>query len=116
MSQQIYNRLVSNGLVRPDKSSREPQALGGVLGDYLRQQIGPKQAQWEALQQLWQELVPEHIASHCSLADFAEGRLTVVVDSPGYAHELRLLGSGLMRQMRKNLPQLKIRKMTTVLR
>jgi predicted nucleic acid-binding Zn ribbon protein len=98
------------------KNSHEPQMLGGVLSDYLQQQLGPRQAQWEALQRLWQELVPEHIAGHCSLVDFTKGRLTVAVDSPGYAHELRLLGDDLIKQVRRNLPQLKIKKMMTVLR
>ncbi len=116
MSQRVYNRGVGNASAGADGLGNQPQMLGSVIAEYLNQRLGPKQAQWEALQQLWQELVPEHIAGHCSLADFAGGRLTVAVDSPGYAHELRLLGGDLIKQIQKKMPQLKIKKMTTVLK
>lgn len=115
MSQRVYNnRRADKAPAGADGSENQPQMLGSVIAEYLNQRLGPKQARWEALQQLWYELVPEHIAGHCSIEDFADGKLTVAVDSPGYAHELKMSSGGIIRRMRERMPRLRIKKIISV--
>jgi predicted nucleic acid-binding Zn ribbon protein len=64
--------------------------LGEVLGPMVNERLSTRYEQSVKLQQRWNEILPPELAEHCRIEEFSAGVLKVIVDGPGYMHELRL--------------------------
>jgi len=96
------------GRVRPKR--QETVRLGDVLAKFLDEQLSPQQARFEALTELWQELLPANLYQRCQITDMSGGELKVSLDSPSYANELRWCSSELLEQLRQRCPQARIKR------
>lgn len=75
----------------PTADGFEPTPVGDGLDRLLRQLGGPAAGTLTALHGRWPELVGEQIAAHARPVSLRDGRLTVVVDDPAWASQLRWL-------------------------
>jgi predicted nucleic acid-binding Zn ribbon protein len=88
--------------------------LGDALGELMNKRISPQQARFGPVAELWGQLLPEELGRHCRIADISGGQLRVLVDSPSYAHELRMCGPKLLEELQRQCPRAKIRKIRFV--
>ena len=86
------------------------ERLGDLLSGLMEERISPRQARFELVSGLWSELLPAELGRHCRLADISGGQLKVLVDSPSYAHELRLCSSELLSELQRRCPRGRIKK------
>ena len=91
---------------KPDRTVR----LGDTLNELMESCIS-QQARFEPVFQLWSQLLPGELDRHCKIVDISSGQLTVLVDSPSYMHELRLLSSELLSELQSGCPRAKIKKL-----
>jgi len=93
--------------------STKPEAtvrLGDVLAKFLDEQLSPQQARFEALTELWQELLPANLYRRCQITDMSSGELKVAADSPSYANELRWCSAELLAELQQRCPQARIKR------
>jgi len=91
---------------KADKAAR----LGDTINELMENQISPRHARFGSVAQLWDQLLPAELSQHCRLADISAGQLKVLVDSPAYLHELRLCSSELIRELQRQCPRARIKK------
>ncbi len=87
----------------------ETTSLGDALRQLMRERITPLQARFGPVVELWDQLLPAELSQHCKLTEVSTGELKVLVDSPSYAHELRMCSSALLEQLQQQCPGAKIR-------
>lgn len=90
--------------------------LGDLLAKFVDEQISPQQARFEALTELWRELLPPNLYRRCQIADMSGGELKVSVDSPSYANELRWCSSELLEELQQRCPQARIKRIKIIVR
>ena len=74
--------------------------LGESLALLMTQTLAKKVRQLAELSAVWDEVIPEEIASHTALESFNRGTLTVRVDSAPHRFQLQtLLNGGLRRAL-----------------
>jgi predicted nucleic acid-binding Zn ribbon protein len=73
------------------KRARDPRRLGDAVGDVARGLGLPDPSTVAAVERVWPELVGEAIAGHSRPRSVRRGVLTVAVDSPAWATQLRYL-------------------------
>ena len=93
---------------QPDRG-KDSLLLGDVLGRMMEDRLGNRHEQTVLLQQAWAEILPPELAEHCRIDEFSTGRLTVVVDGPGYMHEMRLCKKDLCAEVSRTVPGLSVR-------
>ncbi len=72
----------------------------GFLKQTFERDIARPHRQLAALVELWEQLVPEELASHARLESLQRGVLRVSVDAASWHYQLdRLLRSGLQREL-----------------
>jgi len=96
---------------RPERTSR----LGEVLGELMEKRISPRQAKFEAVDDVIAGALPAELRRHCRVEDISAGQLKVSVDSPSYAHELRLCSPAIVDEFQRCCPAARIRKIKVVL-
>ena len=111
-SEQLTNPVKCR--VRPKR--QETVRLGDVLAKFIDEQISPQQARFEALTELWRELLPPNLYQRCQIADMSGGELKVSVDSPSYANELRWCSSELLEELQQRCPQARIKRIKIIVR
>jgi hypothetical protein len=85
--------------VKQTTRAAEPN-LGPVMVDFFKQSIAKRQTKFSKIGQCWATLVPDTFCEHTSLESFAQGTLTVLVDSASHLYELKqLLLAGLQQQL-----------------
>ena len=84
---------------RSPAGGKKPAGLADVLSRYIRHQISPRRGQFASALEVWNDMVPERLRQHCKLAGISGDELKVIVDSPPYMYELRLLRGELKRQL-----------------
>ncbi|MHC4738008.1 MAG: DciA family protein [Planctomycetota bacterium] len=89
--------------------------LGDVLGEVMNKRISPQQARFGPVAEAWGHLLPEELSQHCRISDISGGQLKVLVDSPSYAHELRMCCPELLEELRQECPRAKIKKIRVVI-
>ena len=80
-------------------------SLAEVAKRVIDERISPRQSRLGSVVELWSELLPEELASHCKLIDVTAGQLKVKVDSPSYASELRWCSSQLIEELQQHCPR-----------
>ena len=91
------------------KSNRTAR-LGDAVRQLMENQILPRQARFEAVVELWSQLLPAELRRHCKLADISGGQLKVLVDSPAHLYELQLCSSQLLEELQQQCPRARIKK------
>jgi hypothetical protein len=89
--------------------------LGEVLQGVINKRISARYERAEQLQQAWTQVLPPALTVHCRLDEFAGGVLKVMVDAPGYMHELRLCKKDLCDEINRMVPGAKIRDIRLVI-
>jgi hypothetical protein len=87
----------------------EVTLLGEVLGPMVHGRLSARCEQSVKLQQCWDEFLPPALAEHCRIKEFSAGVLNVMVDGPGYMHELRLCKEELRSELKSAVPGVKIK-------
>jgi len=105
------------GVVRWGRKPKPVRAepLGDVLGEIMDRRISPQQARFGPVAEVWGRLLPEGLCQHCRISDISGGQLKVLVDSPSYAHELRMCCPELLEELRRECPRAKIKKIRVVM-
>jgi len=75
-----------------------PSHLSEPLALLMKHSLGKKVRQLSKLAEVWDQVVPEHIAQHTALEGFSRGVLTVTVDSAAHRFQLHTLLEGGLRQ------------------
>ena len=105
---------------RADGARREQRRKGGAvkLGETLQtvmtEQIRPLQAKFGELADAWSEVVPKELYEHCKIVDATNGELKVCVDSPPYMYELQLCSSELLKELQRQCPQARLKRIKFV--
>jgi len=89
--------------------------LGEVLEKMVGERLSVRHEQTMQLEQAWAEVLPSLLAAHCRIDEFSSGTLKVVVDRPGYMHELRLCKKDLCSEINRAAPSAKIRDIKLVI-
>lgn len=97
-----------------NRIKNEADTLGCFVVDYFEKKIMPRQMQCQKLQEIFEKAVPEHLLEHCLISEFADGELVINVESPSYAHELRLLKNELIENFQTVLGTGNIRKIRVI--
>jgi predicted nucleic acid-binding Zn ribbon protein len=84
--------------------------LGEALQTVMTEQIRPLQAKFGELADAWSEVVPKELNEHCRIVDATGGELKVCVDSPPYMYELQLCGSELLKELQRQCPQARLKR------
>jgi predicted nucleic acid-binding Zn ribbon protein len=108
----MYESKQSRNLIRRREkpNSRRAVRLGAVLSELMEERISPRQARFESIDELWCELLPVELRRHCEITDISGGQLTVLVDSPAYASELRWCSPQLLEELQQGCPGARIQK------
>ena len=81
-----------------DRSSRLDESLSLLM----KHTLGKRVRQLSQLASIWDEVIPDEIASHTALESYSQGVLTVMVDSAPHRFQLQtLLRGGLTRAIRE---------------
>ena len=84
--------------------------LGDMVRRLLEEQICVRRTKLASVAEAWARLLPVGLGQHCHLEEISGGQLKVLVDSPPYMHELRLCSTDLLREIQKQCPQARIKK------
>ena len=77
-----------------------PDKIGEGLISFFKHSVQKRQSRLGTISRSWETLVPETLNCHCALESFANGSLTVIVDSSPHLYELKqLLLCGLQKQI-----------------
>jgi len=85
--------------------------LGEVLGPMVHGRLSARCEHSVLLQQCWAEILPAVLAGKCRIDEFSSGVLKVMVDGPGYMHELRLCKEELCSELNAAVSGVKIKEM-----
>jgi predicted nucleic acid-binding Zn ribbon protein len=83
---------------------RDPQLLRSTIGRLMSEHGWETPVAVGGVVHNWAEVVGERIAEHCAPVSFAEGVLTIQVDSSAWAVELRHLAGALTARLNESLP------------
>jgi hypothetical protein len=83
--------------------------LSEVLDSIMDERLSVRHEQTVQLEQAWAEVLPSGLAAHCRIGEFSPGVLKVIVDGPGYMHELRLCKKDLCDAINRAAPSAKIK-------
>lgn len=89
--------------------------LGDEVKRLMEQQILPRRSRFNEVAEVWEQLLPVELIEHCSLVAIEDGVLKIQVDLPAYHHELRLCGPEFVRELQKQCPRARIKRMRVVL-
>ena len=98
------------------KSNPGPVKLGSVLQDFMQNVVDEKASQYQVVSRLWEKLVPESLAQHCSLAEIESGIIHIEADSPAAVFELRMEAKRILSQIQKSCPALRIKRLKFVIK
>ncbi len=87
----------------------DARLLGNGHSHVMKERFSVRHEQAMQLQGAWDEVMPQELSDHCRIESFSAGRLAVVVDGPGYMHELRLCKKELCDEMNARLSGVRIR-------
>ncbi len=88
--------------LRPEEPP-DPVRVGDSLDGVARRLGAPAAASLGKLFSSWPQVVGEGIAAHSRPVSLVDGILTVVVDEPGWATQLRYLGNDVVRKLSESV-------------
>ena len=93
---------------RSRKKRRQTVRISELLEQFMSEQVSPRQARYGAIVEVWERILPDELAKHCSIVDISSGQLTVEVDSPAYKYELHLCRSELLAELQRQCPSARL--------
>jgi len=105
-NEQLANSVKWRTRAKPEEAVK----LGDIVTKLMDEQLSGQQARFEAITELWQQLLPVNLYQHCKIVDMSNAELKVLVDSPSYANELRWCSSELLEQLQQHYPRARIKK------
>lgn len=105
----------AGGARREQRRNGGAVRLSETLQTVLTEQIRPLQAKFGELADVWSEVVPKELCEHCKIVDAACGQLKVCVDSPAYMYELQLCSSELIKELQRQCPRARLKRIKFVL-
>ena len=96
---------------RKKNTRRQPAPLADSLTEIMEKNISPNQSVYQVVSDFFQQVLPPQLLSHCKIADVQARRVKIIVDSPVYLHEFRLISNDLLQQLQNSCPQAKIKDM-----
>ncbi len=113
MTNDIQNQNEVAGWRRKQKPDRTVR-LGDIVQQLLADQISPRQARFDAVAELWNQILPAELCRHCEIVDISGGQLKIQVDSPAYKYELQLCSSELLEALQQQCPKARLTKIKFV--
>jgi hypothetical protein len=107
----LYNVASRRGASRPDRTVR----VGEVVQQLVDNQLSPRQTALDLLDKLWRQLLPAELVRHSRIAELSGGQLKVQADSASYMYELQLCSSGLLGELQRLCPQVRVKEIKLVL-
>ena len=108
--EQLRNSVKRRTKRRLDRTVR----LGQAVQRLMAEQISPRQARFDAVAEVWRQVLPAELCRHCEITDVSGGQLKVQVDSPSYKYELQLCGSELLEELQRQCPKVRLTKIKFV--
>jgi predicted nucleic acid-binding Zn ribbon protein len=88
---------------RPRSRREDPQPLNAAISGLIEEQGWRLQAKAGAMFGRWDQIVGPELAAHTRPDGFADGELTITVDSTAWATQVRLLAPALVRRLNAEL-------------
>lgn len=110
-SKQLRNIVKWRTRQKPNRATK----LSDILGKLMENRLSPQQARFELVAKLWNQLLPAELRRHCKIADISGGQLKVQADSPSHMCELRLCSSELLKELQRQCPRARIKKIKIVI-
>lgn len=85
----------------PSRGERDPRTVSESLDRVTRRWGGPPAQVLTAVFAHWMELVGDDIAAHATPRSLRNGVLTVTVDHPAWATQLRYLSSQVVQELQR---------------
>jgi hypothetical protein len=80
----------------------------------MAERISPRQASFDAVVEVWRQVLPAELLQHCEITDVSGGQLKVQVDSPSYKYELQLCSAELLEELQRRCPKVRLTKIKFV--
>ena len=72
------------------------------------EQLSLRQPQTQnKIQRIWESIIDERTALHCTLAEFSDGQLTVTVDSSTWLYQMNLKKKKTLEQLQEEIAEIK---------
>lgn len=81
---------------------------GDILGDYMRNFHINMENRYSSVFKSWANIAGEDMLSHSSVKDINNGILIVEADHPGWIQLLQMRKKKILKNVRKNYPELDI--------
>lgn len=81
----------------------DPKAFGGAIRDLMALRGWEERAAVGGVFGRWPQIVGPELAEHTEPQTFEDGILTVAVDSPAWAQQVRLLAANLVKRLNEDL-------------
>ncbi len=104
-------RIVS---LRTKSQPNRTDKLGDVVKELMDKRISPRHTIFSSVVESWEQLLPSELGSHCEIVDISGGCLKVAADSPSYTYELRLCSRQILKELQRQCPRARIRKIEFV--
>lgn len=99
---------------RTGQKSDSTVRLGEVVQQLMAEQISPRHEKFDAVAEVWRQMLPAELCRHCEITGISGGRLKVQVDSPSYMYELQLCSSELLEELQRQCPKVRLTKIKFV--
>lgn len=96
------------------KSNEEPVKIGTLLQGFMQDVVEKKSVQYEAINRLWEKIVPGNLQGHCHIIEIEEGVIKAQTDSPSIAFELRMESKRMLSEIQKMYPAMRIKRLKFV--
>ncbi len=107
----LHDAASRQGVNKPDRMVR----VGDVVQRLIDNQLSPRQEASDVIDKLWHQLLPEELVRHTRIAGISGSQLKVKVDSPAYMYELQLCCSGLLKEIQRRRPSVRVKEIKLVL-
>jgi len=108
--------LVNIAKWRKSTKVNRVSALGRTVKQIMDYRITPQHERFAPVAQLWQQLLPVELSSHCTITVIVGGTLNVVVDSPAYGQQLQWISAEIIEQINRQSPKARITKIKFTVR
>ena len=88
--------------------------IGQIAEQFMAGHVKPRQTKYGDIVDVWEQVLPDELTSHCEIVNISGGQLTVKVDSPSYKYELHLCSSEILKELQKECPRARLTKIKFV--
>ena len=110
-----YNKYFEYNRHQREKTQEASARLGDTISGLMDNQILTKQAKFESVAELWNEILPAELRRHCIIADISGGQLKVLADSSSYKYSLQLCTTEILAELQRRCPHVRIKRINIAL-